>query len=141
MNLKNTIESLIKTDTFIVSVKEVTNQSLLKVVVDSERQITLNETTEMARALRDSNEINTLFPEGVRIEVSTPGISAPLIHNYQFKKNIGKKIRISLMDNCKSVKGVLASVKEKGIQLNSNNNRKNYYSFEEINEAFVQVSI
>jgi len=141
MNLKNIIESLIKTDTFVVSVNELTHQSFLKVVLDSERQISLNETAEMAIAIRESDEIKSLFPEGVRIEVSTPGISSPLKHNYQFKKNIGRKVRISLMDNCKSVKGVLTSVKEKGIQLNSKNNVKNYYSFEEINEAFVQVSI
>ena len=82
-----------------------------------------------------------MFPNGVRIEVSTPGITAPLEHDYQFKKNIGKKLNISIQDELdKNILGILKEVKENGIHMTANDKKTQFYPFDEICRATVQVS-
>ena len=47
---------------------------ILRIVIDSEDKITLNDTTRLTKALRDSIEIDSKYPSGYRLEVSTPGL-------------------------------------------------------------------
>ena len=42
------------------------------------------------------------FPDGLKIEVGTPGIGSSLIKKFQFAKNIGRKIKLEYKDNIKS---------------------------------------
>jgi len=42
------------------------------------------------------------FPNGLKIEVGTPGIDSSLIKKFQFAKNVGRKIKLEYKDNVKS---------------------------------------
>ena len=88
MKLKNIVESVLDKNIFILEVKENVHQDMIRVTVDSERSISLAETSKIAKNIRESKEINLLYPNGVRIEVTTPGISSPLEFTFQYKKNI-----------------------------------------------------
>ena len=96
MKLEDTIDFLLGKKTFIVSVNVVSRQNLVRLIVDAEHHISLSETTEITKRIRDSKDIQSMFPDGVRIEVSTPGVTSPLEYDYQYKKNIGRKLNISL---------------------------------------------
>ena len=73
--------------------------NFIRFIVDSENKITISDTAKYAKILKRSDEINSIYPEGCRIEVSTPGIDQPLKMPFQFKKNINRAIDIILVDN------------------------------------------
>ena len=109
--------------------------------MDAEYHVCLDETTEIAKRIRASKDIQSMFPNGVRIEVSTPGITVPLENDYQFKKNIGRKLNISLQGELdKNILGVLKDVKENGIHITSNDKKIQFYPFNDICKATVKVS-
>jgi len=126
---------------FIVSVKQDSRQDLVRLIVDAEYHVCLDETTKIAKRILNSKDILSMFQNGVRIEVSTPGITAPLEHDYQFKKNIGKKLNILLQGGLdKNILGILKEVKENGIHVTANDKKIQFYPFDEICKATVQVS-
>jgi len=73
--------------------------NFIRFIVDSENKITISDTAKYAKILKRSDEINSIYPGGCRIEVSTPGIDQPLKMPFQFKKNINRAIDIILVDN------------------------------------------
>ncbi|MFQ6615420.1 MAG: ribosome maturation factor RimP [Fidelibacterota bacterium] len=66
----------------------------VKVVVDTERGVTVGELTEMARRLKRSREMNVKFPRGFRLEVTSPGLEYPLTQDYQFRRHLNRRVRI-----------------------------------------------
>ena len=141
MKLEDIIDSLLGKNIFIVSVNQNSHQDLVRLIVDAEHDVCLDKTTEIARRIRDSKDIHSMFSNEVRIEVSTPGITAPLEFDYQFKKNIGRKLNISLQgERDKNILGVLKDVKENGIHMTSNDKKIQFYPFDDICKATVQVS-
>ena len=68
----------------------------IKIVVDGQQPIDLKTTTQIAREVQNSNMLDDMFPNGVQLEVTSPGIDAPLIHPIQFQKNIGRLLRVLL---------------------------------------------
>ena len=140
MKLEDIIDSLLGKKMFIISVNQDSHQDLVRLIVDAEHHVCLDETTEIAKRIRGSKDIQSMFPNGVRIEVSTPGITAPLERDYQFKKNIGRKLNISLQGELKkNILGVLKDVKENGIHMTSNDQKIQFYPFDDICQATVQV--
>ena len=141
MKLEDIIDSLLGKKIFIVSVNQNSHQDLVRLIVDAEYHVCLDETTEIAKRIRASKDIQSMFPNGVRIEVSTPGIAAPIEYDYQFKKNIGRKLNISLQGELdKNILGVLKDVKENGIHITSNDKKIQFYPFNDICKATVKVS-
>ena len=60
----------------MVNVTENFESGFVRVVVDSESSITLNDTTSLTRKLVNSDEFNNRYPNGCRIEITTPGVDA-----------------------------------------------------------------
>ena len=141
MKLEDIIDSLLGKMIFIVSLNQDSHQNLVRLIVDAEHDVCLDETTEIAKRILASKDIQSMFPNGVRIEVSTPGITALLEYDYQFKKNIGRKLNISLQGELdKKILGVLKDVNENGIHMTSNDKKIQFYPFDDICKATVQVS-
>ena len=93
-NLREIIEKHITQDIELLSVKIDSSSSFIKVVIDSANDISVDKTAIMAREIKNNEDILSYFPEGVRIEVGTPGIGSRLEKNFQYKKNIGRKIEL-----------------------------------------------
>ena len=114
---------------------------MIRITVDSERSISLAETSKIAKNIRESKEINLLYPNGVRIEVTTPGISSPLEFTFQYKKNIGRVLNISLLDvKKKNFQGILTDVNKKKITIDSNEHKLKQFNLDQIRKATVKVS-
>lgn len=76
-----------------------TNSTVVEVIVDAVDGVGLDRLTTMSR------EINLLLDEDeeaihghYRLEVSTPGLDRPLEHSWQFRKNVGRLVRVSSRD-------------------------------------------
>ena len=86
-------------------------------------------------------DFNNRYPNGCRVEVTTPGIDFPLIKPYQFRKNINKKIKIRYFKENKicSVQGKISSADDKLLLIKS----KNYdvsISYDQIKDSKIILS-
>ena len=92
--IKNILEKCLIKDQILIDVNEKFESGFIRIVVDSEDTITLDDTTALTRRLLKSDEFNDRYPDGCRIEITTPGLDYPLKYAYQFKKNINRKVNI-----------------------------------------------
>ena len=88
-----------------------------KIYIDGDQGITIDQCIKFNRALYKKIEEAGLYPEGdFSLEVSSPGIDEPLKELRQYKKNIGRKVEITLLDETK-IEGVLKDATEQTITL------------------------
>jgi ribosome maturation factor RimP len=146
-----TIEQLVR-DTiandpgfFLVLVKiKPTNN--VKVYVDGDQGITIENCIRINRALYARIDESGLFPEGdFSLEVSSPGVGEPLLLHRQYQKNIGRLLQATLTDG-KQHTGILASASQEGVvlQITTGKGKKAteselFIAFADMKEASVQV--
>tara|TARA_B100000886_G_scaffold125808_1_gene84766 strand:- start:151 stop:639 length:489 start_codon:yes stop_codon:yes gene_type:complete len=106
--LKEKILNIIKSGNFtnyhILEVNIDKKTGYIKIIIDSETRISLSDTAKISRLLTNDAAIDYLFPNGYKLEVSSPGIDAPLKFPFQYIKNIGKDINISLTNELEFIK-------------------------------------
>ena len=75
------------------------NTSVVEVIVDSEKGVTLDEITELSRWISSLfDEAAEAIPGRYRLEVSSAGLDRPLEHEWQFRKNLGRLIKLTFDD-------------------------------------------
>lgn len=97
---------------FLVSVT-VGSASDIRVLVDSVEGVSIGECAELSRWL--TAELD-LIDENFSLEVSSPGLGAPLVLKQQYLKNIGRDVEVILNDG-KKKKGTLKMMNDDGIAL------------------------
>ncbi len=82
---------------------------VFEVFADSERGITLGECERLSRMIQDELDMDESFRGNYRLNVSSPGIDHPLTENWEFKKNLGKIVRVTYeeKDQTKEIEGTL----------------------------------
>jgi ribosome maturation factor RimP len=98
------------TGLFLVDI-HVSPSDNIRVLVDSNEGVNLNECVELSRALenglnRDENDF--------QLEVSSPGLTEPLKVLPQYKKNIGRRVEIITREGSKH-EGTLTAVTTDGL--------------------------
>jgi len=111
-------EILLETDCFLVTFK-VKPTNNYKIFLDSDTGLTLEKCMKINRKLRRRIEDEGIYPEGdFSLEVSSPGVDAPLKLHRQYVKNIGRSLEIELNDEeAKGITGKLVSVEDDKIVL------------------------
>ena len=94
--IQEDIKALLPQDVFLLDVKEDFHQGVLKCVIDAEKPVDLDLTTTISRAINDSGILDVLYPNGMALHVSSAGVDTPLKHDYQYRKNIGRVISITI---------------------------------------------
>lgn len=100
-------------DVFLVSVKiKPTNN--IKVFLDADSGLSIEKCVKINRAMYKIIEENAWYPDGnFSLEVSSPGVEEPLKLLRQYKKNIGRKVEITLNDDVKEEGKLLEADEEK----------------------------
>jgi ribosome maturation factor RimP len=118
--LKAKVEELIgqimegETAYFVVSVK-VKPTNNIKIFLDGDEGIAIDKCIFFNRKIYKTIEELGWFPDGdFSLEISSPGVDEPLLFLRQYKKNIGRKVEVTLNDETKML-GVLTAVAEKDI--------------------------
>lgn len=116
--------------------------SPIKVVIDSEIPVSLEMVTHITRLIRDAEEMERLFLDGFQLEVTSPGIDAPLEHPFQYRKNINRTIKLKLNEDQdrEELKAKLTRVEEAGIYISRKSDRNEYIPFEQIIQANLIIS-
>ena len=77
--------------------------------VDSDSGMTIEECARISREVLQRIEEEDVFQGEYMLEVSSPGLDKPLKHPRQFVKNVGRRIRVDLLEN-RTHKGELKRV-------------------------------
>ena len=93
------IKALLPDGVFLLDLKEDYHQCVVNCVIDAENPVDLDLTTTVSRAINDSGILDKEYPDGMVLQVSSAGIDAPLKYVYQYQKNIGRVIRITVEKN------------------------------------------
>jgi ribosome maturation factor RimP len=87
-------------------------RSLLTVIVDADRHLSLDEVTVATKAISEIVEsIPALGNTPFTLEVTSPGIDRPLTKPRHWQKNINRLVKIILQDG-KEIKGRIKSASE-----------------------------
>ncbi|MBS1687885.1 MAG: ribosome maturation factor [Bacteroidetes bacterium] len=115
--IKGLLQPLLEeTDMFIVNmkIKPINN---IKIYLDSDTGFSVEKSVKVNRKLHALIEEKQLFPDGdFSLEVSSPGVDEPLHEWRQYKKNIGRKVLVTLTDATDKL-GVLKDVNEEKLVL------------------------
>jgi len=114
-------------------------QVLVRIYADHEQGITLHDCEQISREMQDRIDMDELVQGDYRLEVSSPGIGRSLQFPFQYKRHLGREIRITRNDIEKSeVRGILSEVQEVGILLTSGEQGE-VIPFNEISKALIQL--
>ncbi|RMH87330.1 MAG: ribosome maturation factor RimP [Calditrichaeota bacterium] len=92
---------------------------VLRILADTEQGITLEEITRLTREINDALDMYDPIPGSYRLEVSSPGLDRPLQHLWQFRRNIGRELKVLYEESGerKKVIGALVAADEEQIVL------------------------
>jgi len=85
------------------------------VIVDGDNGVSIDDCANISREVAKHLDNSTLLPDSYVLEVTTPGIDQPLKLHRQYRKNIGRKLRIKVSD--KTIEGRLVAVGDDGITI------------------------
>lgn len=139
--LEKNIKDLLDPEIHLMDVQENHQGDLVRIIVDSENPISIDKIANITRTIRDSEVIDKYFPHGYKMEVTSAGITANLEQPFQFRKNIGRELKLKLIieDSFKSMKATLKDVDEKGIFIQMKD-EISHINYADIKQAKIIVS-
>jgi ribosome maturation factor RimP len=92
---------------------------IIEIFADTDAGITADQLAEISREMSREIDQRDLIPGRFRLEVSSPGLQRPLKLQRQYKKNIGREVKvIFLADGVKKIDtGILSEVSDAFIVL------------------------
>ncbi|TWP30986.1 ribosome assembly cofactor RimP [Apibacter muscae] len=118
MFLKDKVESLIekflqeRTDIFLISCK-ISADNKIEVIIDGDEGISIQDCLQCSRAIENNLDREE---EDFALSVYSAGVTNPLILPRQYKKNLGRELKVFL-EGGKEINGVLEQVKDDKITL------------------------
>ncbi len=137
----NIIEPFLEDGQILMDVTHDVRGNFVRIIVDSENVLTIDDTAKLTRSIKNASETLAEFPDGVRIEVSTPGLDCSLSEPFQFKKNLNRNIDVVYYDNSLSTKitGKIIRVGDKSFEMESDDKTLSL-SYDQVKSAVVNVS-
>ena len=123
----------------IMDILENIPQSKVTIIIDGPQPIDLQTTVSIAKTVRNSGLLDEIYKDGFQLEVTSPGLDAPLTHPIQFKKNMGKVIKVRRIGELESSIVKIHDVKDKSFVGLSMDGVKSHLQFDNIESAFVEI--
>jgi ribosome maturation factor RimP len=135
------VENYLSSDLILMDISEDTRGNFIRVVIDAERPVTLDDTTNLSKKLRNDDEMDTRFPDGFRLEVSTPGLDKALESPFQFRKNIERELKVTFSngDGTQTITGTLIDANDTCVYINESGQEFSL-RYDQINSAKVLIS-
>ncbi|MCM8568772.1 ribosome assembly cofactor RimP [Gramella jeungdoensis] len=96
---------------FLISL-EVNSANHIKVVIDGDEGVSVNDCIKVSRAIEHNLDRDE---EDFSLEVTSAGVSEPLLMPRQYKKNLGRKLKVKTADD--KFEGDLVAADENEIKL------------------------
>ena len=131
------------TDMFVTNL-QIEPGNNIKLFLDADEGLNVHKRVSINRQLVAQIDELGWYPNGdYSLEVSSPGVDEPLRSIRQYKKNIGRTLAVTNIEDLEQI-GVLKAVTEEGISLAIKINKKKETAlvevpFENIKQSIVQV--
>ena len=124
-----------------MDISEDTRGKYIRVVIDAERPVTLDDTTNLSKKLRNDDELDIRFPDGFRLEVTTPGLDKALESPFQFRKNIDRELKVTFSngDGTQTITGTLIDANDTCVNIKKSGQEFSL-RYDQINSAKVLIS-
>jgi len=125
--LRSLISDIVERAGYIVEdIKMSETGGTIMVICDSEKGISSKALVKLSRKILRDELYDQKYAESYRLEVSSPGIDAPLTLARHFKKNIGREIDMDhhLEDYNSPLKGRILGVEDEGIEIEIKNKKE-----------------
>jgi ribosome maturation factor RimP len=108
---------------YSVSVHHESRRQVIKIIADTDSGITLNQCQQLSKKVSDVFYRKDLFQKDYRLEVSSPGINKPLVKPFEFRRNIGRVLKVNYREGeeTKSIVGELVSFDDELITIRHKN--------------------
>ncbi len=121
-----------------------TGKTKILMLIDSEEGLTIDQCTKYSRSNTQELDLLTELDAGYVIEVSSPGVDRPLQFPFQYKKNVGRTLRVT-SDEGEEKEGELLEASDEGFTLKLSGPKKKEftnqaYQYKEVKKAKVIVS-
>jgi len=102
------------------------SRAIIEVVLDGPKLVSIGDCETVSRTLNDAIESESLIGGNFRLDVLSPGLDEPLVHDYQFQRTIGRLVEISfeLEGKKHSVTGTLIQISPEEITLTKRQQRR-----------------
>jgi len=113
--VRNAVEPVVRDDGLElvdVEYKKTGKIWTLRVIIDKEPGVNVDDCQKVSRQIEDLIEIENLVPTGYVLEVSSPGLDRPLKSSRDFIKSKGKRITVSLFSPVNGQKKLDARIQE-----------------------------
>ena len=115
-DIRNLIEE-VNPEIFIVDIKlSISSKSVLSILLDTDTGIGIRDIARVSRKLNFYFEEEDPFSFAFNLEVGSPGVGNPLKVRRQYSRNLGRKLKVTLLDG-DLVHGKLREVHEEHIVL------------------------
>lgn len=121
-----------------LEIKGETGSPNITVFLDSEKDgVTIDQCAEISRKLVFLIESHDVIKGKFTVNVSSPGLSRPLVDPRQYAKNIGRKasVKVNTEGGVKTYKGTLVTVTDGSITLEADKGQQFNFALDEVIET------
>jgi len=136
--VKNIIESLVPSDFVIIDYNDFSKSGKIKLIIDSMGGVDLKSTSVLAKKIKKSDIINDFYPNGLQLEITSPGLDSGLKIPFQYVKNIGRRLKIQTIDDQELTIKLLSS-NDTGISGEDKSGKEINLAFDQIQKAKVII--
>ena len=83
---------------------------VLRLVVDKEDGVTLDDCSQVSRETSDFLDVEDIIDHPYHLEVSSPGLERPLRSTVECRRHLGKKVRIKLKEEIDSQRVIIGEL-------------------------------
>lgn len=114
---------------------------VLDIRADTEKGIGMDQIIALTKEISMMMDEADIIKGGYRIEISSPGAEKPLKQLWEYRKNIGRDLKVEYEQDAdvKTVKGKLETVEEDRIVLKIGKKREEVILLETVKDARVQL--
>ena len=82
-----------------IQVRGTPEYPVLEILLDGERGILVEDCEAVSRDLSDAIDTGSLVKGNYRLDVMSPGLEEPLVHDWQFKRNLNRLVEVHYQDS------------------------------------------
>lgn len=92
-----------------INVRGTRSRPIIEIVLDGNKDVQVEDCESVSRSVQA--QLDAMFNQDVnyRLDVTSPGTDEPLKYDYQFTRNIGRNVDITLQDETKYTGKLIAS--------------------------------
>ena len=119
------------------------HQPMVDVFIDGDEGVTIDQCVSVSRSLFASIELESIFENGFKLDVSSPGLGEPLRLPRQYKRHVGRTLEVLVVGgesgDRTSVSGRLVQTAPAGITI-ADGDEQLEFGFDDIERAVVVPS-